>query len=449
MGRLKSQVKASHLFTKYIVLFCAETIMIMLMCLMIFSVLMSKGMIYPADYYENYINDHKLEIETSNNISKIIPQNCEYAIYEKDGTFIEGTIENTDSSKVWAGIQNQTYMIVGMHYEVFQRGTQLCIILYKLQTFYSNVFLQDFLPNPEIVTGIIFVIIFIINVQRLSHKFGKILSNEMDNLNDVTGYIKDENLDFDIKPSKIIEINNVLHSLLKLKDSLKDSLDKQWKLESARREQIAALGHDLKTPLTIVKGNIELLDETNLDKEQKVFVQSSLNNIVDMQLYIQKLLEINATNREMQLNREEINTEDFFGEILSNLDHIARHKKIHIIQENKLIKINADKVLLKRAIVNVLENAIDYSKDNSKIIVKVISNQDNTRIVIEDSGEGFIGEALEMATEQFYRSDKSRNSKFHHGMGLYIAKNIMKLHEGNIVLGRSKELGGAKVELWW
>jgi signal transduction histidine kinase len=451
MDRLKNQVKASNLFIKYIILFCAETIVIMIMCLMIFSVLLSSGIIYPADYYENYIKNHKIEIETVDNVQEILPKDCDYVIYENDGTFLEGSIDASDNSEIWMGIQNKNYMIIGKHYEVFERGTQICIVFYKLQTFFSNTFLQKYFPNPEVFTALIFIIIFIVNVLRLSKKFGKILSNEMNNLNDVTENIQNENLEFEMKPSKIIEINNVLQSLFKLKDSLKDSLDKQWKLESVRREQIAALGHDLKTPITIVKGNIELLDETNLDDEQKIFVKSSLDNIMDMQHYIQKLLEINATNAEIKLYREEINIDDFLGEMISNLDNIARQKNIHIILENKnkLNKMNADKVLMKRAIVNVLENAIGYSEENNNILVKVNANQEKIRIEIEDSGEGFTKEALEMATEQFYRSDKSRNSKFHYGMGLYIAKNILKLHDGNIILGKSEELGGAKVELWW
>lgn len=449
MARLKNQVKASNLFIKYIITFCIETIVILFTCLMIFILLAFKGFFYPANYYEKYIQSHISEIKTAEKVKDFIPENCEYAIYQKDGTFLEGNISESKISEVWTGIQNTNYKIIDKYYEIVERESQICIIFYELHISYSNSFLERHLPNPGFMTILIFILLFIINTMRISKQFGKILSSEMSNLNKITGKIQEESLEFELKPSKIIEIDKALQSLLKLREGLKDSLDKQWKLESARRDQIAALGHDLKTPITIVKGNIELLNETKLDEEQSVYVKSSLENLTDMQYYIQKLLEINATNEAITLQREEVDIEDFLNEIISNIAHIARQKNITIIleQDNPIQKLIADKVLVKRAIVNILENAIEYSKENSRVLIKVNADQEKTKIVIEDAGEGFTKEALQMATEQFFRSDKSRNSKFHYGMGLYIAKNIVKLHEGDIVLGCSEELGGARVEL--
>lgn len=450
MGGLKNQVKASNLFIKYIFLFCIETIVIMLVYLMIFNTIINSGIIYPANYYENYIENHKKEIERAVNVGELIPKNCKYAIFESDGTFVEGSIKDTQHSEVWEGIQNKKHSIIGNYYKIIERESEICIIFYKLKAGYSNDFFEKYFPNPATMAISLFILIFILNVLRISKRFGKILTSEMENLNKVTENIQVENIDFEIKPSKITEINNVLHSLLKLREDLRTSLDRQWKLEIMRREQIAALGHDLKTPITIVKGNIELLEETNLDDEQKIYVKSSLENIKDMQNYMQKLLEINKSNKEIRLHKEEFDIKECLDEIISNLDCIAKQKNIQIKMEEDIQsqKMRADKVLIKRAIVNVMENAIEYTKENSKILISVKLEQDKIGIVIEDEGEGFNSEALGMATEQFYRSDKSRNSKYHYGMGLYIVKNIIEKHGGNIILGNSEHLGGAKVEIW-
>ncbi|NJA30077.1 two-component system sensor histidine kinase, partial [Clostridioides difficile] len=138
---------------------------------------------------------------------------------------------------------------------------------YKIVSEYSSPILRAYLPKPEILGMIIFSIIFFIEIVILSKVFGKKFNIEMELLKNTTEKIEQQDLDFVVESSKIYEINNVLFSMDKMKLALKDSLEKQWMLEENRKEQISALAHDIKTPLTIIHGNTDLLIEINENPE--------------------------------------------------------------------------------------------------------------------------------------------------------------------------------------
>ncbi|NFQ57901.1 HAMP domain-containing histidine kinase, partial [Clostridium botulinum] len=294
---------------------------------------------------------------------------------------------------------------------------------------------------------ILFIITFILEVIILSKCFSKRVAKEMKILKNITESIKVENLNFETEESSITEVNEVLSALDKMRLELNVSLNKQWNLEKSRKDQIAALAHDIKTPLTIIKGNSELLRELNLNSDAMVFNGNILNEIKNMEYYIKSLIEIMKSEKEIMLKKENVNLEIFINEIIEQGILLIKDKQIKFIDEVKtnIERINVDRVSLKRAIVNIITNAIDYCPVKGEILFSVYSNNEYISFTIEDNGRGFTKEELDSATEQFYQGDKSRNSKNHYGMGLYITRNIIKKHGGNLILENSKEIEGAKV----
>lgn len=107
--------------------------------------------------------------------------------------------------------------------------------------------------------------------------------------------------------------------------------------------------------------------------------------------------------------------------------------------------LKADKLLLERAIMNVISNALDYSPPQGTIYVTTQKVDHFLHISITDEGTGFTSEAIHHAQEQFFVGDKSRTSNMHFGMGLYITNSIIKQHGGQLVLSNSKKTGGAQV----
>lgn len=127
----------------------------------------------------------------------------------------------------------------------------------------------------------------------------------------------------------------------------------------------------------------------------------------------------------------------------------ARRKKIGLQMELEHLPdvLSVDKLLLERAIMNVINNALDYSPQDSSIHISIIGGKPHLKITVTDAGPGFSQEDLLHAKEQFYMADYSRSSNLHFGMGLFITKSIVQQHGGQLDLSNSEKTGGAQVTI--
>ena len=232
-----------------------------------------------------------------------------------------------------------------------------------------------------------------------------------------------------------------------MKNNLKSSLEKQWSAEQLQKEQIAALAHDLKTPLTVIQGNIDLISETELDEEQRLYAGYIIESSGQMGVYIRTLIDISRTVAGYQLNLEEFDIADYMEQIEAQVNSLCLTKEICLHMETgaNLGTFKADKLLLERAIMNVIGNAIDYSPPKGTVYVEVQKLDGFLQISIIDEGSGFTPEALHHAQEQFFMGNKSRTSNMHFGMGLYITSSIIKQHNGQLILKNSDKTKGAQV----
>ena len=172
---------------------------------------------------------------------------------------------------------------------------------------------------------------------------------------------------------KIKEFEDVLCSFANMKDNLKISLEKQWNAEQLQREQIAALAHDLKTPLTVIQGNIDLINETELDDEQRLYAGYITESSEQIGIYIKALIDISRTIAGYQLHLEKFDIADYMGQIKAQASSLCLTKGICLQLETgaNLGTLKADKLLLERAIMNVISNALDYSPPQGTIYVTV------------------------------------------------------------------------------
>ena len=449
MEKVKKQVNLRKIFIRYIFAFSIGTIALVAFLLILFQIGFNAEVILPANYYEKQIESQRDAIVKAEQGDDRILKQYRYVVYDFSGKVMQGNINKNYARQIWDNIQNNETGDVKYHYAIMKRNKDICVVLYTLHANYNNLFLQKYLPNPDVCSIVLFILLFVAEVLFLSRYFGKSLSKEMLILKKVTDKIQMEDLDFQAEQSKIIEVNEILNSLVKMKDELNDSLHKQWELETDRREQIAALAHDIKTPLTILRGNAELLNEETLDSEQNKYNQHILKSVDEMEMYIQSLLDMTKFEESTALQFKQIETKNFIKNIMEESAICALDKQLNLIKEVKEIPefIYADEAALKRTIMNVMINAIEYSPANGDLIFSIETINRKVRFIVEDSGRGFTKEEMDSATEQFYRGDKSRNSKNHYGIGLYIAKSFAKQHGGNIYLSNSEKLCGAKVVL--
>ncbi|MFJ8262849.1 sensor histidine kinase [Rummeliibacillus sp. NPDC094406] len=449
MEKVKKQVNLRKIFIRYIFAFSIGTIALVAFLLILFQIGINTEIILPANYYEKQIESQRNAIVRAEQGDDLILKQYKYVMYDFSGKIIQGNINKNYAGQIWDNIQNNEIGDGKYHYAIMKRNKDICVVVYTLHANYKNPFLQKYLPNPEVCLLVLFILLFVAEVLFLSRYFGKSLSKEMQILKKVTDKIQMEDLDFPVEQSKIIEVNEILNSLVKMKDELNDSLRKQWDMETNRREQIAALAHDIKTPLTILRGNAELLNELMLDSNQGKYNEYILKSVDEMEMYMKSLLDITKCEEGIALQFKQIDLQNFIHNIMEESAICALDKQLNLIKMVKGIPnfIYADEATLKRAIMNVIMNAIEYSPVNGDLIFSIETIDGKVRFIVEDSGRGFTKEEMNSATEQFYRGDRSRNSKNHHGIGLYIAKNFVKQHGGNIFLSNSEKLFGAKVVL--
>ncbi|MCD3216358.1 HAMP domain-containing histidine kinase [Clostridium botulinum C] len=447
MERIKGEKSISKIFAIYVVLFCTVTIIVAIISLRLCIIGLNKGFILPANYYERKIENRRSEIAKAKDVKKLIPEECNYAVYDLNGKILKTNVSQDKALDMWDVLKNNEMSNGRYFYKIIQRNNGICVVEYNFNVSFANPTLRKYIKNIEVASLIVLFILFVIQIIIFSKYFKKRLQKEMKILKDTTENIQMENLEFKVKYSNILEINDIINALDKMKTKLSESLTKQWNMEETRKEQIGALAHDIKTPLTIIRGNSELLGELDLNIEQTKFNDGTLNEIKNMEYYIKCLIEITKAEKEAVVQKRQIDLMDFIDDITKSASFISKNKNLIFESQIKNIPefIFVDEIALKRVINNIISNSVDYCMQNGEILLTVDSNYKSIQFIVEDSGKGFTKEEISFATEQFFQGDKSRNSKNHYGMGLYISKNLIEKHNGNIILQNSKTLGGAKV----
>ena len=261
--------------------------------------------------------------------------------------------------------------------------------------------------------------------------------------------IKNQDLEYEVSYSGVKEIDDCLSSIDEMRNALKDSLERQWKTEQEKNRQMSALAHDIKTPLTVIRGNTELLSEMELTKEQGKYIDYIASSAMQIQNYVQTLIEVTKSVDGYQYRFEKIRTEDVLGDIKKQTLGLSEVFDLNINWEEQYISetvnIVYDQVV--RAVMNIIENAAEHTPKGGTINIYIEEQSGELIFTVEDTGSGFTKEALLHGTEQFFMDDTSRSGGVHYGIGLFSAKSIAEKHGGRILLTNSEKTGGAKVEI--
>ena len=262
---------------------------------------------------------------------------------------------------------------------------------------------------------------------------------------------KDQDLEYEVSYSGIKELDDCIVSIDDMRSALKTSLEQQWKMEQDKNRQMSALAHDIKTPLTVVRGNSELLAETELTKQQRINVRYITDSALQIQDYVQKLIDVTKSMDDGQNIMEEVATEKIVSDIRKQAAGLAEVYGIKIDWKeewhNKTVNVVKDQIV--RAVLNIIQNAVEHTKKDGTISVSIKDADGRLTFTVEDTGDGFTREALLHGTEQFFMGDASRSGEAHYGIGLFFAKSVAKRHGGDIILTNSQDTGGAQVSIWF
>ena len=409
------------------------------------------GLTTYGDYSEIRANELAPILAATPDLSDVqIPMGIEYALLDKNYQLIETTLDENELEQAMryatTGASDQNLQ---KRYLLVTRENEYVVLQYYIGAQYTNEWMNEHLPSPDILLIVLIAAGGILVCLLLTTRFAKKLRLQLVPLFEATSEVAKQNLDFEVGHSNIKEFEDVLISFSHMKESLKASLEQQWKAEQMQKEQIAALAHDLKTPLTVIQGNADLICETELDKEQRLYAEYISSSSEQMQLYIRTLIDISRAATGYQLQMEDIDLPAYIKQLREQIDALCQTKKIGLQMEIEHLPavLFADKLLLERAIMNVVNNALDYSPQNSSISISMMGDNESLKISVTDAGPGFSQEDLLHAEEQFYMADRSRSSNLHFGMGLFITKSIVQQHDGQLILSNSEKTGGAQVTI--
>lgn len=378
-----------------------------------------------------------------------LPMGVQYVVLDLEFQILSNTLEDMDLARAIAyATTGETDANSKKQYLLVNREEEIIVLQYYIGSQFTNQWMREHFPTPETLFMGWIVLNIILICMVLTAGFARKLRRELGPVFAATKKVAEQNLDFQVGRSGVKEFQEVLEAFEDMKDSLKESLEQQWRAEAVRREQIASLAHDLKTPLTIIQGNADLLGETVLNGEQQNYAAYLSKSSEQMERYIKMLIEISRADMGYHLQMEKVAFLEFIEYLKMQVIGLCEIKGIDLQMSIGEFPqyISVDRQLLERALMNVINNALDYSPKEGIIKIDIMGDSQYLQIKVMDQGPGFSREALCHGKEQFYMADDSRSSKLHFGMGLFIAETIMKQHGGELELGNAAE-GGAVVTI--
>lgn len=408
---------------------------------------------FPANQVESDLHAVRNEIETSKVFNPdVLPDGTRYVFLTRDFKLKKSNMPDNlqEESLLNYQFKNAHGGRYG-YFQSFERSDGIVIVNYQLSPRYRNDWMNQHFPNADLLMiGSIIVsilLIFIVLTLFYAHK----LRQQLRPILWATEKIAEQDLDFQTSQSTIKEFNQVLSGLDHMRAALRDSLMENWKAEKDKQNQISALTHDLKTPLTVARGNAELLAMTTLDEEQTNLLEHFQKGIAQVDAYVQELSELNKMSLKKTLTLGEVSVKDFVEDIYDQTLSLAQTKQINVVFDKKEIEKEIighwDRPLLNRAIMNIVSNAVEHTPSGSQLTLFTKIASDEFKFICLDSGPGFSLESLEKATQLFYQEDKSRQSRNHSGLGLTIANDIVRLHHGSLSLSNDHTTCGAKVTI--
>ena len=266
------------------------------------------------------------------------------------------------------------------------------------------------------------------------------INTPMQKLREATQHIKDGDLDFELKVEGKDEFSGLCRDFEEMRQRLRDSNAEKEAYDKENKELISNISHDLKTPITAIKGYVEGIMDGVADTPEKMdkYIRTVYNKANDMDRLINELTFYSKidTNR-IPYNFAKINVSDYFDDCVEDVGLELESKNIELSYFNYVDKgtlVIADAEQIKRVINNIISNSIKYlDKQKGYISIRVRDVGDFIQVEIEDNGKGIAAKDLPNIFDRFYRTDSSRNSsKGGSGIGLSIVKKIIEDHGGKI-----------------
>ena len=252
--------------------------------------------------------------------------------------------------------------------------------------------------------------------------------------------IQEDNLDFHIEYDGDDELGRLCCSMEKMRRELRQKHKALWESLEQRKLLNASVSHDLRTPITVLKGYLDYLEKNipqdKLTEDMLLDTVSSMQGAVNrLELYVESVRDIEKIQN-IEIEKRSENVKLLLNELRSNVRQLAGNKEIIISNDITVDKIQIDKGVFFRILENLLQNALRYAE--KQVSINLSHKKDFLILTVKDDGKGFSAADLEKATTVFYSNDKEKQ---HFGIGLSVCKILCEKHGGLLYVGNQKEKG--------
>jgi len=397
-----------------------------------------------TDFQESkYLDANEIASELTQEFS-ITPLYINILYYNKKNKQIQ---HQSTSSKVYEDLFQIPFNVMGYLHSIyyFNRKDYRVSSMLVFEDNDSKIFLQlatkkivdsvylDTLATDLLIANPIILILFLLIANILINRTLRPMKDVVKSVNTLSANKLSSRINSENIPT---EVKNLVETFNNLLSNLEDSFNRVSAFSSDA-------SHELKTPLTVIRGDIEVtLRQDRTEQEYKNILKELLQETIYMQETIEQLFFITKKDSPAYVNnKQELYLDEILTDVIKQITPFSSNKSIGIEVTNIIpVTIYANETLIKIAINNIIRNAILYSQASSKILIDLKQQDGYYLLKIQDSGIGIAKEDLVLIFERFYRVDKVRSRKESGtGLGLSIVKTIVNIHNYSIEI--KSELG--------
>ena len=298
-------------------------------------------------------------------------------------------------------------------------------------------------PDRSLIVNVLLlmILILIITAVVLSVWLYRSINSPLTSLTNATKSIRDGNLDFELRPEgDVEEIRELFDSFEEMRIQLKQANEVKVEFDRQNRELISNISHDLRTPLTAVRGYCEGIMDGVADTPEKMerYVRTIYNKTNEMDRLINELsFYSRITTNRIPYAFDRVDVRAFFDDAAEEIHDDMNSKGVTFSYENDVpagTAVIADTEQLSRVLHNIISNAVKYTdKPEKRICLRVTELGDEVQVAVSDNGKGIAAKDLASVFDRFYRTDSSRHSQEGgSGIGLSIVKKIVEDHGGRV-----------------
>ena len=443
------------LFWRYLITSGSLAAALCVLWLILFNILVNMGFVMSAyTAVRGLTETERLLQEQTVFDPEAIPHFYEWALVE-DGEITDSNMNQKQLEYARRGLSGYSaphgwFYSQYFHLVPLQNG-QTVMLEYDYSVCYADPVLNDILPDFQTVYIGLLLALLLTLIGLCTGHYTRILRKDTQTIADACEMVRSRSLDMPLDgQARVKELQAALATIETLRGELSHSLKEQWTAEQRKNEALAALTHDLKTPLTVIGGNAELLAEDDLTPQQKELALAILRGVGHAEEYVKHLREV-TTGALFSSNREEIPVRELLSAFIQQGHDLSVQKGQAFAVDRSVTVFSAETVEIEknevlRAMENLLSNAFRFTPPGGTVLLGVELQSGRVGFWIQDSGPGFSPEALTKAGKTFYTEDGSRPQGGHMGMGLYFASQIAQKHGGCLSLENTST--GGKACLW-